>query len=401
MTFIVAATSEEDHDLMWFQVNKIVAMVYPQWSDAFLASSRVEGKTKLAPFKYPFTQVPTASPLIRLRVGDIIKSNYSRTNLSRLHGIGDRDRDDKLKFDPEVEYLSQPLTEKQKKHISKFNAAIEKKQQYIKSLEEELDPILGESLYGLVVDDITAQNKTISFLEGQIDNISRGNDIRYHYLKPGLYRTEASNILGSDLLGLSLSPVDQKSIRLDYEVKIEGQIEEDELKKDFVKVKIKLDDKEYSVIADKSKIRTVNPDDLVGEAELTSLRETVGEVMNPVDKDGSINNPITRAYETGMSRGLAGFITNLDVSYNEYTWDTGRIGSKAPMMVKINIGFSPIHDIPPGLDHNGMLRAPVYNVGRINNEFFGDPHDASSGHGSGRDAAMQKYSMIFNKTNKG
>ena len=64
------------------------------------------------------------------------------------------------------------------------------------------------------------------------------------------------------------------------------------------------------------------------------------------------------------------------------------------MMVKINIGFSPIHDIPPGLDHNGMLRAPVYNVGRINNQFFGDPHDGNKGHGKGFTESEAKYNKI-------
>ena len=94
-----------------------------------------------------------------------------------------------------------------------------------------------------------------------------------------------------------------------------------------------------------------------------------------------------------MSRGLAGFITNLDISYNEFTWETSRVGSKAPMMVAITMAFAPIHDIPPGLDHNGMLRAPVYNVGRINNEYFGDPADFSYA-GSGRDFAMTKYRLL-------
>ena len=70
-----------------------------------------------------------------------------------------------------------------------------------------------------------------------------------------------------------------------------------------------------------------------------------------------------------MSKGLAGFITSLDVNYADSTWDI-REGSKAPMLVKINIGFSPIHDIPPGLDHNGMLRAPMYDVGQINKALF-------------------------------
>ena len=42
--------------------------------------------------------------------------------------------------------------------------------------------------------------------------------------------------------------------------------------------------------------------------------------------------------------------------------------------------FSPIHDIPLGLDSDGMLRAPAYNVGQINNDLFGTvykDHNAS------------------------
>ncbi len=65
------------------------------------------------------------------------------------------------------------------------------------------------------------------------------------------------------------------------------------------------------------------------------------------------------------------------------------------MLVKITVNFAPIHDIPPGLDHNGMLRAPVYNIGRINNEFFGDPRDASYT-GSGRDMSLKKYKKLEN-----
>ena len=39
-------------------------------------------------FIQPFSQIPTASPMIRLRVGDVIKSNYSKFGLARLFGLG-------------------------------------------------------------------------------------------------------------------------------------------------------------------------------------------------------------------------------------------------------------------------------------------------------------------------
>ena len=91
-----------------------------------------------------------------------------------------------------------------------------------------------------------------------------------------------------------------------------------------------------------------------------------------------------------MGRGLAGFITQLDLQYADSTWETSRIGSKAPIFLKLNISFAPIHDIAPGLDHNGMMRAPTHNVGRLNNEMYGDPYDEKS-IGDGRVEANKKF----------
>ena len=45
------------------------------------------------------------------------------------------------------------------------------------------------------------------------------------------------------------------------------------------------------------------------------------------------------------------------------------------MSVKINLSFDPIHDIAPGLDADGAMRAPVYNTGRIVNTLYGDVYD--------------------------
>ena len=136
-------------------------------------------------------------------------------------------------------------------------------------------------------------------------------------------------------------------------------------------------------------------EEIVQEAKgAFSLNDSTNAVMSPTVGDKS-NNPITKSYESGMSRGLAGFITNLNVEYNEFVWETSRVGSKAPMMVTITMAFAPIHDIPPGLDHNGMLRAPVYNVGRINNEMFGDPHDGDQGLNSGRKVVLDKLKKML------
>ena len=376
LSFTLAATSESDHDLMWYQINKIVAMVYPQWSDGFHVLKRTNGIPEIDPqtknpiidFKYPFTQVPTASPLIRLRVGDVIKSNYSRTNLSRLHGVGERTAD------------------------------------------------AGNNFGDLSV-DVAPFHRT-------------------YELMPGLYRTDNGD-KGLDLLpngsqmlipgkGAKLTP---RSISVDhpvvihdildsvgdfYEVEISNPFQKKLSPEDLLKMPPDLPTSEkIIVVADASKIivkekrrsSILTADGKIKSADGQQGTKTLADdLMKPFKKFDTTdsktastksNNPITKSYESGMSRGLAGFITQLDVNYNEVNWETSRIGSKAPMLVKITVNFAPIHDIPPGLDHNGMLRAPVYNIGRINNEFFGDPRDASYT-GSGRDMSLKKYKKLEN-----
>ncbi len=380
LTFILAATSESDHDMMWYQINKIVAMVYPQWSDAFDAV-KLNQSDQNADFKYPFTQVPTASPLIRLRVGDVIKSNYSRTNLSRLHGIGDREKDKDIETNPKEQNIEK---------INKISGAL-------KSLRKEYNKELRKPLLERNRDKRKEFRGKIKKLELELKGYRDRDDDgkRIYYLQPGLYRTTSSSVI--DAIGLGLAESNRKSIKLEKEVLIKDNFNKSN---DFTVVEINegvYKEKKISVVADISKIRVLNPDPLVKDNK--GFLEKTNKIMKPeIGDDSRSNNPITRSYESGMSRGLAGFITNLDVSYNESTWETSRIGSKAPMMVKINIGFSPIHDIPPGLDHNGMLRAPVYNVGRINNEFFGDVHDGNDGHGKGFKDAKEVYNEIKKAT---
>ena len=331
LTYTLAATSESDHDLMWYQINKIVAMVYPQWSDGYSVKDRSAGD-----FKFPFSQVPTASPLIRLRVGDVIKSNYSRTNLSRLHGVGERKKDKGVK------------TETKKKNFE-----------------------LAAGLYKTNIPDQGLDllpNSAHSFLDHVPKTISLSHSVPCKPIDEhgDFYVVEIENpyFVNDDQAG----PAGMLKIPPDVP-----------------------DEQRIKVVADSTRIIVKN---------LTTITEgsASDDLMKPVvkEKQGTkfkSNNPITRAYESGISRGLAGFITQLDVNYNEVNWETSRIGSKAPILVKITINFAPIHDIPPGLDHNGMLRAPVYNVGRINNQFFGDPKDHSYV-GSGRDMALAKYKFL-------
>lgn len=88
--FTVVATSKEDFDAMWYKINKFVTLLYPQWTKGTMIGYDLEGDVT-SKFVQPNSQVLGASPLVRMRVGDIIKSNYSRFNFARMFGIGDGD----------------------------------------------------------------------------------------------------------------------------------------------------------------------------------------------------------------------------------------------------------------------------------------------------------------------
>jgi len=88
--FTVVATSKQDFNTMWYKINKFVTLLYPQWTKGTMVGQSLEGGVT-SKFLQPNTQVLGASPLVRMRVGDIIKSNYSKFNLARMFGIGDGD----------------------------------------------------------------------------------------------------------------------------------------------------------------------------------------------------------------------------------------------------------------------------------------------------------------------
>ena len=83
LTFMLAATSPADFDAMWFDINKLTTLIYPQWSRG--KPVKAAGGDR---FIMPFSQIPTASPMIRLRMGDVIRGNYSKFSLARLFGAG-------------------------------------------------------------------------------------------------------------------------------------------------------------------------------------------------------------------------------------------------------------------------------------------------------------------------
>jgi hypothetical protein len=103
LSFHIVSTSYTDFDGMWWKINKLTTLVYPQWSGG--RSATFDDGTGTKKFTQPFSQTPTASPMIRLRLGDLFRSNYSKFSLARLFGYGSVDNFDVSdgKFDAEAQ----------------------------------------------------------------------------------------------------------------------------------------------------------------------------------------------------------------------------------------------------------------------------------------------------------
>ena len=75
-----------------------------------------------------------------------------------------------------------------------------------------------------------------------------------------------------------------------------------------------------------------------------------------------------------MGRGIAVAINSIGLEWklNSAPWNL-EPGARAPRMCEISLGLIPIHDITPGLDHQGINRAPIYKVGS-SRDYTGDVH---------------------------
>lgn len=370
LSFIVAATSKSDHDTMWYYINKLVTLVYPQWSrgeDLIFDKNNIQ---------QPFSQVPTNSPLIRMRVGDLIKSNYTRQGLSRIFGLDEKFNKDhnELKTD-EIDWsaTTKKRIEKRKSiliaQLKKAGVSFKRiSPEFIKIHHERIVPIVKKTSSGTdaikektknlkvftfkVVDE---DNNINTYLPTPIDKNLVGN---FNYIKLNEHINsihfndlfmQIKNYLLDYYIGSSFSTDSGFNIfeSYDYEAFIKKYTKENVL--------VKSKNIKYKLGLDRSKFKS-----------------SQNEIMRSFDENNNLNNPITQAYESGMSKGLAGHITSLSFDYANYTWEIDE-GSKAPMMVKVSIQFAPIHDIPLGLDYKGMPRAVNYTVGEINRAMFGEP----------------------------
>ena len=461
VSFTLVATSKEDFNLMWYKINKLTTLAYPQWTQGTKVSN---GNDNI--FIQPFSQVIGASPLVRLRIGDLIKSNYSRFNLARLFGIGDPN----IKATPTqasglgmvenylgrgIQNSTQFLTKDagsvfdfiQEGIIKTFVLAFGSPAQYTniggaKDYLNNLDPLkaginlggnfeIGSGLQETLVSRLkngfvnplveSAILENIQTPNIKIDNLNaiKGNATNIvkaiigdetGYLSPILPTFHSAILLANTNTGYRTD--DQRTILLSKLTKIKILEYYNDVKIMY-KVQISDSNSKYD-----GQVLFCSHSDIYADPDYLFMTSGLGQIFglanglegigadaadafvedqlqkygvtpklsdvakNLIKKDEVVfmepeNNPFVKAYESTKGRGLAGTLSAVQFTWGvgeKYKWETDW-NSRAPMGCKVSFTLNVIHDIPPGIDHSGFNRAPIYNVGEIMHDIAGDPYE--------------------------
>jgi hypothetical protein len=392
LSFWMVATNPQDLEELYFAINRLVMMVYPQWS-----KGQVKADASKNSFIQPFSQVPTASPVIRMRLGELFTSNYSLQNIARLFGLGT----DNFRHEDVAPYGNEGITD---------GAGMEGKiNEILDTLQEGFTLIEKGEPSG--VDAMKANVLAQTGMPGSVDQGFKFGDPVI--IKPSKYKLVSmdavglanyKNVGGKLKIPDSVLAAGRQGIIMGYQVMpilvTEGEDESSARQKKKARVRYavapSLECWVSAIEAGGGSAILCGHEDLEINYEqqvLTAINTILGgpkdsPIPNPFGEpaeklafeaadatksffnlDGTDNSIIRSFHESG-GQGLAGVITNLDFDWNAAPWDE-RQGSRAPTYCKVTMGFAPIHDIPLGLDFQGGMRAPAYNVGGLVRGLFG------------------------------
>ena len=350
-TFNVVATSEKDHAQMWYSINKLVNMVYPQWSEGDTITGE-GGET----FTQPFSQTIAASPMLRVRIGDVIHSNYSRFGLGRIFGLEKDNAALKTKdatiLDPLLAGDSFPttfyetkLSQTPKKSFHVNTSTSDNDLNFLNSFAYNNDPLSAIA----ATSQAKLLHQTVSLKKGNYSIVTALEFTSRTYID----RPYNSNGDEFGTIEEFITTTNTKSPYLMCYVKLSKPIIDDFAEVEYEYVKVGVANLKFPYEPEPTK-------------EQNNAQSLTKDFME------TANNAVVRSFEDGAGgKGLAGFITSLGLEYGstDTTWTTDT-GARAPNMVSIVVSFTPIHDIPMGLAADGTARAAAYPVGDVTRRRF-------------------------------
>jgi len=323
-SFYIAATSQDDFQIMWSKINKLVTLVYPQFTEGKEVFSD-DGKYKLS---MPFSQQIGAAPMTRIRIGDLIQSNYSKFNLARLFGATyPGNTIDESKLDSSATGSIKFNHKEFEKDVAEAIEAAKTKEGY--EFISNVSTVWGPAAQPINLDDI-------------------GINVKFTFAKDAPRLTQyLMNEIDADLAAKLEDP-----------------------KKKLLNSYVGLDAKNLTP-TEKTRERITK--EVQAREKYSSDEGNYFGNLNKFMYDGSEKgkgNIIAKSFRSSGGRGLGGFIDTMSFDwFDKVTWaglgTSAPTGLRAPKICKVTIAFSPIHDITPGLDHLGSNRAPIYPVGYL------------------------------------
>tara|TARA_R110002096_G_scaffold52598_1_gene137467 strand:- start:143 stop:1255 length:1113 start_codon:yes stop_codon:yes gene_type:complete len=322
-----------------------------------------------------------ASPMIRLRIGDVVKTNFSKFNLSRLFGLGTSKLDPFALGGPVpgVTLMVYRLLFQGLGIVNNLPIPGIAKTAALNSADVQANVLQSLRMFKERARKLptNASNSPTGYKIGDIVRLSF----------PSVRKLALADGSGAPNIFLNYKDAYAKVVSLP-EFDKEGSAK-------TVRYKVQLSstfEKSQEGTADLSgpsntyfmnhHDASIVPGGLAKEKLLINgLRLATGDVN--VLYGASVfaflannSNAVVRSFDEASGKGLPGFIKQLSFNWvgDDIVWEVER-GARAPKIFKVSVSFTPVHDIAPGLDHLGYNRAPVYPVGDVVNNISGKSGD--------------------------
>ena len=368
LSFKVVSTNPNDFDQMWLKINKLTMMLFPQYTAGRAVTFDSQKIIQ------PFSQIPSASPIVRLRVGDLIKSNFSEFDLARLFGIGtesfqlseqareqDRDRERRLRrgrTEAEAQFQNYQYQRGDTfivaQRISQVGstASGNSEDQFIR---------IDEDRQGL-----TARQRATRTAQRQTRRQRRGRR------RPTIDIPVGARAVIDEVVNEA-----EKIYRVRFTppLPITGTDERTTFRAVFTGQQAGLVRPDPVTLRSRARENAglaTTPDGTATGQEVTDANnlEDVRNFFATTDRDGQATegNPIFKSFESTRGEGLAGVIKNMAFNWDGAVWETEGLNNRAPKWCTIDVTFAPIFDLNPGLDSNGNPIGMPYNIGQILNK---------------------------------
>ena len=365
LQFKILATSKDDFDFMWWKINKLTTLVYPSWTRGRQVAA---GDSK---FIQPFSQVPASTPVIRMRIGDLIRSNFSKLGLARIFGAGLKEEQFNL---TETSFSEDTLLNELRNAIHRTRNRMMRNPALNDDRKDGY--FAGEEV--ILLPKRTGYNEAPGLLD-KIPGAAGAAALLGQSPKKRLTITASTKvkIVGPTPFPLPLLAaakiVDYGEHRVAFYTVEVVDAQSDELQGKFL---VTYDD----LLPDPGQVVTSATAGFPLPPELP-IPLSVLVPPNPFDPE---ENVIVKSFQTVQGKGLGGVITAMtftDLASPNVTWETSEFGSRAPKMVNVNMTFAVIHDIAPGIDEKGFNRSFQYPVGNAVRHLTGDNTISDSNNG--------------------